>query len=109
MSTFTSQEQSVINRGTRQDGPFCPACEHPISDDNRLSSIPAYLDGIKESDVPLRLRGVKWQDDGCQGCVDEIVYDFAKHWLMKSPGAMEDVAGLIADHLGLDLSRKVTA
>ena len=109
MSTFTSQEQSVINRGTRQDGPFCPACEHPISDDNRLSSIPAYLDGIKESAVPPELRGIGWHDDGCQACVDEIVYDFAKYWLGGGVGSMEDVAGLIADHLELHLPHKVTA
>jgi len=110
MSTETTQEQIVINRGSRQSGPFCPSCEHPLHDDNQLRHIPKYLEGLKPSDVPARLRGVNWQDDGCQGCIDEIVCDFAKYWLSRGGvGSMEDVAGLIADHYELDLPRKVTA
>ena len=106
---FAWQEQDAISRGSRQSGPFCPSCEHPLHDDNQLRRIPEYLVGIKDADVPPRLRGVAWQDDGCQACVDELVCDFAKHWLSRGVGSMEDVAGLIAEHLELDLRRKETA
>ena len=87
----------------------CPACEYPLHDDNELRRIPKYLIGLKPSDVPPRFRGVAWQEDGCQACVDELVCDFAKHWLQQGPGMMEDVAGLIAEYYELDLPRKATA
>ena len=109
MSTFTTQEQIVINRGSRQSGPFCKSCEHPLHDDNQPRQIPAYLFKIKDCQVPPKWRGVDWRSDGCQSCIDEVVYDFALFWLQQGQGMMEDVAGLIADHYELDLPRKVTA
>jgi len=109
MSTFTTQEQIVINRGTRQSGPFCPSCERQINDDNQPRQIPRYLLRIKDFHVPAKWRFQCWQDDGCQACIDELVYDFALFWLQQGLGMMEDVAGLIADHYELDLPRKVTA
>ena len=110
MSTFTTQEQIVINRGSRQSGPFCPACESPINEDyNQLRPMPVFLTGIKDSEVPPVLRGIKWNMDGCQACTDYVVHKFATYWLSQGPGSMEDVASLIADHYELDLPRKVTA
>ena len=109
MSAENTQEQIVISRGSRQSGPFCPSCEHPLHDDNQPCQVPAYLLHIKNFHVPAKWRGVQWQDDGCQSCIGEIVYDFALFWLQQGQGMMEDVAGLIADHYELHLPRKETA
>ena len=99
---LTTQESIVEGYATRQSNDVCPTCEHPISDENPLAEMPTGLAKVKRENVPPRFRDSHdWLADGCKACVSEAVYEIATFWLAAD--TLEDVADLIAEHLGYKL------
>jgi len=105
---LTTQARIAKGHGDECAGPqsddVCPVCGHPISDENPITKMPASLAKAKSEDVPPRFRGSeRWLVDGCKGCADEDVREVVTHWLGQGSDTLEDVADLIAEHLGYKL------
>ena len=101
---MSAHPDAMAGWSDRDTSEYCPTCEHPISDENPIARMPASLENIKPDDIPPRFRGVgNWLQAGCQSCIGEDILEIAKHWLGQGVGSMEDVADLIAEHLGYKL------